>query len=231
MKLKEYVKEASRTSRINWAAKDGSNIAALSILGCIGSLALIVRKKYRDGDKFLTFKDEIEDKIGDCLWYIVAISDQINISLGDWPKTPTQDVEVLDLVFELNNLSQEIVSKRKELTTVESIELDTWSFLIHSFIEKIITLTTMVGSDIGLVASQNVFKNLQYWCQFDDVPAAKFDQNLPLYEQLPRRLALDFVKVNEKSLLIMLNGVAVGDRLTDNFSIDDGYRYHDDVVN
>lgn len=59
---------------------------------------------------------------------------------------------------------------------------------------------------------------------------ATFDQEYPKDEQIPRKFLASFI---EKPLnrgvyvKISVNGVTVGDALTDNANEDDGYRYHD----
>lgn len=60
-----------------------------------------------------------------------------------------------------------------------------------------------------------------------------YDDNYPVEQQLPRKLVVKFVESDEisaagyKRLRVYVNGQAIGDPLTDNAYIDDGYRYHD----
>lgn len=58
----------------------------------------------------------------------------------------------------------------------------------------------------------------------------KFDHEYPLDERLPRRFVVNFYeKPLERGLYVKIsvNGVVIGDALTDNSHEDDGYRYHD----
>lgn len=58
----------------------------------------------------------------------------------------------------------------------------------------------------------------------------EFDRQYPEDERLPRKFTVTFYeKPLDKSIYVKIsvNGVVVGDALTDNSHIDDGYRYHD----
>jgi NTP pyrophosphatase (non-canonical NTP hydrolase) len=60
--------------------------------------------------------------------------------------------------------------------------------------------------------------------------ASKFDRKYPTDEQLPRRFQVAFFEKPLKQGLyvrITVNGVVIGDALTDNAHTDDGYRFHD----
>jgi len=58
----------------------------------------------------------------------------------------------------------------------------------------------------------------------------KFDKSFPKDERLPRQFSVDFYeRPLEKGLYVKIsvNGVVVGDALSDNAHNDDGYRFHD----
>lgn len=66
--------------------------------------------------------------------------------------------------------------------------------------------------------------NRQYTPFFDP------DGEFPSHEQFPRELTIDFVELpgkNGPSVVQQLNGVFIGDRLTDNSNEPDDYRFHD----
>lgn len=58
----------------------------------------------------------------------------------------------------------------------------------------------------------------------------EFDHRYPTDERLPRKFTVTFYeKPLDRSIYVKIsvNGIVVGDALTDNSHIDDGYRYHD----
>jgi hypothetical protein len=57
-----------------------------------------------------------------------------------------------------------------------------------------------------------------------------FDEDSLPYEQLPRQFEIKFLERNirgKKIVIQQLNGVNIGDPITDNRQDGDGYRFHD----
>lgn len=54
-----------------------------------------------------------------------------------------------------------------------------------------------------------------------------FDENYPNHERLPQVFRVEFIKKANSSLGLSWNGVFIGDNLTYDKNIDDGYRFHD----
>jgi len=88
------------------------------------------------------------------------------------------------------------------------------------------------------VALENVSK-IQSAFPADDhkTPTPLYDEDMPELEQFPRNFDVDFVETDASTAVMLINGVRVGDRLTDNAYITDGedrklidgYRFHDSI--
>ena len=88
------------------------------------------------------------------------------------------------------------------------------------------------------VALANVSK-IQSAFPADDhkTPTPLYDEGMPELEQFPRKFNVDFVEIDASTAVMLINGVRVGDRLTDNAYIADGddrklidgYRFHDSI--
>ncbi|MCI0631246.1 MAG: nucleoside triphosphate pyrophosphohydrolase family protein [Phycisphaerales bacterium] len=98
-------------------------------------------------------------------------------------------------------------------------------------------LASKLKLDLGEIASENVAKIEERWPKqrpasselFANIPH-RYDRAFPLTEQLPLELKIDFIEQLSPAanrLLLRRNGVHIGDPLTDNSHINDGYRYHD----
>jgi NTP pyrophosphatase (non-canonical NTP hydrolase) len=98
-------------------------------------------------------------------------------------------------------------------------------------------LASKLHLDLGEIAGENIAKIEERYPKqklaeaelFANVPR-RYDSAYPSDEQLPLELR---VELEEKrgptgnQLILRRNGVVIGDPLTDNSHIDDGYRYHD----
>jgi NTP pyrophosphatase (non-canonical NTP hydrolase) len=98
-------------------------------------------------------------------------------------------------------------------------------------------LASKLNHDLGEIAQENLAKIEERWpVVHRSEPGLfsshlhTFDSTFPVAEQLPRQLRIDLIEEAvgpEKFLRLRRDGQLVGDPLTDNSHIDDGYRYHD----
>lgn len=77
------------------------------------------------------------------------------------------------------------------------------------------------------VAQKNIRKIHSRWPGKSAKATPLFDDNAPELERLPRKFDVHVVPKNEKTSVLVINSVLVGDPLTDNSWEGDGYRFHD----
>ena len=99
---------------------------------------------------------------------------------------------------------------------------------------KVLADMIMVAAIFNLktieVAESNLKKIESRWPPKDAKHIDLFDLDLLCHEQVPRTMSVHFIEreINGKKFVIQqLNGVNIGDRLTDNRVEPDGYRFHD----
>lgn len=97
-------------------------------------------------------------------------------------------------------------------------------------------IATKMQLDLGEIAMSNIAKARDRWSVDDDAQVGLgFEPPLPdeafrLSEQFPRTFRFQLVETVEngrKTVRPYMDGVRLGDKLTDNAYDDDGYRYHD----
>ena len=97
---------------------------------------------------------------------------------------------------------------------------------------------TVYNLDLDDVARGNITKITSAFPADDQrVPTPLYDEGLSDLEKFPRKFNVDFVQSNSSTAVMLVNGVRVGDPLTDNAyttgrgdrKIIDGYRYHDSI--
>lgn len=89
--------------------------------------------------------------------------------------------------------------------------------------------------DLQEVAMENLAKIENVWLPAASqpmlIPAFQdYDHSFPVTQRLPRKLRISLIERDEgsqKKLRLIYNGSEVGDELTDNSHIEDGYRFHD----
>ena len=90
------------------------------------------------------------------------------------------------------------------------------------------TLATKLGLDLDDIARANLEKTRDRWLRTTSEP---FDDQYPPAERLPRAGTFEFVAsvsdAGRPTVRVRHDGRWMGDPLTDNSHVDDGYRFHD----
>jgi len=98
------------------------------------------------------------------------------------------------------------------------------------FADMVIT-GALFDQKIEDVAKSNIDKFESRWPREDNPYIPLFDADMPELEKLPRKLSMRFIErqtaAGKPYVIQQLNGVNIGDRLTDNRTHPDGYRFHD----
>ncbi|NDU85847.1 MAG: nucleoside triphosphate pyrophosphohydrolase family protein [Ferrovum sp.] len=102
--------------------------------------------------------------------------------------------------------------------------------LLSQILADMMMVAAIFNLKIEHVAESNLKKIESRWPPAGAKHIDLFDMHLQPYEQLPRKMTVHFIEreLNGKKFVVQqLNGVNIGDRLTDNRIEPDGYRFHD----
>jgi NTP pyrophosphatase (non-canonical NTP hydrolase) len=118
---------------------------------------------------------------------------------------------------------------------MESVEKDLAAAAPFQMLSKILADMVLVGAHFGQgfadVASRNLRKIESRWPPRGTLHTPLFDEGRSVLEQFPRNFSMRFIQLLTPSgkpyVVQQLRGVNIGDRLTDNRTESDGYRFHD----
>lgn len=103
--------------------------------------------------------------------------------------------------------------------------------LLGTLLADMVTVGALFDVTIADITKENLRKFESRWPANDAPYHPLFDSDRPSIEQLPREFSIRFIQrltPDEKPYVVQqLNGVNIGDRLTDNRTQADGYRFHD----
>lgn len=86
-------------------------------------------------------------------------------------------------------------------------------------------VASLYNIDMDDVAAANMEKASAR--QSNDTPTELHDRKAPVPEQLPRRFVVEFRSIDEDTVQMYWEDKELGDSLRDQYSIKDGYRFHD----
>lgn len=103
--------------------------------------------------------------------------------------------------------------------------------LMAHLLADIVMVAALFGLSIEKIAEENIQKFQSRWPPTGAQYLRLFDEDRSKLEQLPRQLSMHFIERTTSGgkpyVIQQLNGVNIGDRLTDNRTKADGYRFHD----
>lgn len=99
--------------------------------------------------------------------------------------------------------------------------------ILYKFFESYIALMAASGVSFKAVVDFNLEKSLSKFSPIDMSKLPDFDADEHVDEQLPREFEIEVSQRSSGKTYMKMCGVFIGDPLTDNINIEDGYRFHD----
>ena len=241
----EFERHVTATNQLDLTDRE---TFVLGLVGEIGSLVSALKKKRRDADAFFGYHRAVIEELGDVLWYMSAIAQSGGTSLleaianatGEQPVAATltfaalattgkrRDPKALEL--SLLRLAGEAGDLAKRFTDGAYIDnVDALRGDLVKLIRPLSIASSAAQVTISEAAAENVLKTEDRWPTKRQYPPP-VDDGLHIDEQLPRsfRVLIYERKINNTKFVFQkMGGVLLGDRLTDNHSPPDDYRFHD----
>lgn len=117
------------------------------------------------------------------------------------------------------------ISSVSDLASQSSLEL------LGSLLADMVLVCAQFHLSVAQVAKENLEKTESRWPREGTNYHALFDDSYSALEQLPRKFSIRFIELQGLDdvpyVVQQMNRVNIGDRLTDNHTEPDGYRFHD----
>jgi len=256
LQLDEYQDFTAISDRSGLSGVDGLGFVLLGLFGEVGSLLSALKKKKRDKDAYVAYEAAVVEEFGDALWYFANAANRVELRLSDlagrvvanhtdWSYHGQSVVHTFAHLQNTSNLeasvSMAFENRLIELAAKTGGLLDSYASgrignnrdrLAADLVEVFRALVRAADdADISLdiAARRNVAKSEGRWPK-KRVWGHSFDEAFPAHEQFQRHMVFDFSErtVNGNTFVVLeMNGVNVGDVLTDNRPVEDDYRFHD----
>lgn len=222
----------------------------LGLVGEIGSLVSELKKKQRDEDAYIGFRDSVLEEMGDTLWYLACLSTHLGLSLESLVRYSFRDQLPAgnDLTFysiqetaggnlptesrlelTLLKLSKEVGQVVADFLTGGAIETDRVAFHLTEVFKALVEAAIQAQVSLARAAHRNLKKVHDRWPVERKYPNC-FDTTYDEEEQIPRRIEMFISErmIGGRTYVYQkCNGINIGDRITDNKQEEDDYRFHD----
>ena len=241
--LSEYEKAVATTDRF---LETDVNPILLGLFGEVGSVMSTCKKLHREKGAFARgYMRDVEEELGDTLWYVAALCRRLKLSLADLftevlgsgnyaahiaansdPSHPVaqvisaSDLAPLDTVLlRLGERSARLLGVDMDAKKAKLLLLDFIVVYIEALQASRVPFSTVLGGNITKVTGRFLKPAAE------DLP--DFDSMFPSDEQLPRTFEIQVTQRPNGRSYLRWHGVFIGDPLSDNIADPDGYRFHD----
>jgi hypothetical protein len=248
-----YQVAARQTDRM---PEEGLIAPVLGLFSETGSLLSQLNKKQRDRTAYVAYESGILEELGDALWFFSNIASRADLHLGilaqrmtrdlvDWDQIEPDHVGTFGGLQGVSDISATDVEFSNRLVTLAGRvgdlvndfgtgkidrNRDVLSAHLVEIFRAIVAAAGAAGVSLDLAAYENLRKVFSRW------PAEKIypgftDATMSRNERLPRNFEVFFEEHDAGDGRVYViqkrNGIIVGDRLTDNKTEKDDYRFHD----
>lgn len=238
---------------------EGLRFPLLGLFGEIGSLLSALKKKQRDREAYVGYRDSVIEEFGDVLWYYSNIAARATLSLSelaqrlprqgnDWlqrgahflitfadlqsahakngvPSSSVYEQRLIELAGKVGRLLDDVALNRIEQNR------DALTAHLVEILDALVSAADEAAVELEDVALRNLRKTKSRWPQADErIPPPLYDEDDDPEEQLPRRIEMNIMErgpEGKRYVRMQWNSVNIGDRLTDNKTEPDDYRFHD----
>lgn len=255
--MDDFQRRALQTDQNECGGMDGLRFPLLGLFGETGSLLSALKKKQRDREAYVGYRESVIEEFGDALWYLSNIASRANLQLSelagklpregnDWSQTGSHvfvtfgdlqsfpgiaarsasayEQRLIELAGKVGRLLDDValgrIERNRDALTGHLVEV----------LRALVSAADEAGLSLEEIALRNLRKTNSRWPRQDErIPPRLFDEDDDPEEQLPRRIEMNIAERGDEKpyVRMQLNGVNVGDRLTDNKAEPDEYRFHD----
>jgi NTP pyrophosphatase (non-canonical NTP hydrolase) len=242
MLLSDYVSGVAATDKF---ASEEFEPIKLGLFGEVGSVMAVAKKAKREKEAFGGYREAVAEEFGDVLWYFTALCRRLNTDVGQVFSVAANDSEY-QTVISASDLSFGALSK---LATVASVpSLDTALINLGNAVASLLLTPSEPNRDLprlvafadcylhalqasgvsfAEVARANLRKVSGRFVEPSPEALPTFDSQFEEDEQLPAEFEIEIRQRRSEQAFLKMNGVFIGDLLTDNIQDPDGYRFHD----
>ncbi|HLH89985.1 MAG TPA: nucleoside triphosphate pyrophosphohydrolase family protein [Xanthobacteraceae bacterium] len=217
----------------------------LGLFGEVGGVMAAAKKHRREGSAFVGYRRAVEEEFGDALWYLAALCRRFGIGLdsvlvsatsqqdyariiaaSDVPAGAVSQVSAPPNAGVLDDVLLRLGAAAADLLNVANDSRNV-AQKITAFADSFLKSLRAAEVSFAEIADSNVRKVRG---RFLDPVASElptFDQDFGEDERLPDHFEIVIRERSGGRSILEMNGVVIGDPLTDNIADRDGYRFHD----
>ena len=240
--IADYERLTAETDRF---APDEVVPILLGLFGEVGGVMAAAKKHRREGSVFLGYRRAVEEEFGDVLWYFAALCRRVGTPLESVltqassderyqrtvaaAETPAGAVSHISYPPPSGAFDQVLLRLGTAASDLLGLTGEAADKVpkMTGFADAYLRSLNCAGISLATVASANVRKVRGRFLPPVVSELPEFDARFAEDERLPEQFEVSIRQRSGGRSVLEMNGVVIGDPLTDNIADRDGYRFHD----
>ena len=240
--LTDYMSQVEPTDALSG---DDLQPILLGLFGEVGSIMATAKKFHREREAFAGYRHAVEEEFGDALWYLAALCRRLKVGLDEILAEASRgqnysaSVAANDLLDSpISHIATPLTVPGLDAALLELGEAAAALFAVRTSTDAVRPLLIAFATcylkslnaarvSFAEVVRKNIGKTRGRFIGPDYSALPTFDEEFPEEERLPMHFEITIDERTSGRSYMRLNGVFVGDPLTDNIRDPDGYRFHD----
>jgi NTP pyrophosphatase (non-canonical NTP hydrolase) len=217
----------------------------LGLFGEVGGVMAAAKKHRREGSVFIGYRRAVEEEFGDVLWYFAALCRRVGVPLDAIlrqvssdklyqriiaaAETPAGTAAHVSFPSPSGAFDQVLLRLGAAVSDLLGISAEATdkSSKMTAFADAYLRSLNVAGISLATVAAANIRKVRGRFLPPVVSELPEFDTRFGQDERLPEQFEVAIRQRSGGRSVLEMNGVVIGDPLTDNIADRDGYRFHD----
>lgn len=217
----------------------------LGLFGEVGSIMATAKKFHREKEAYAGYRHAVEEEFGDALWYFAALCRRLHVPMDEVISAAasgtgyTSSIAANDLISSpISHVATPLAAPDLDPALLQLGEAVATLFAmcgsradprtgLTAFADRYLRALKAARVTFAEVVRMNLAKTVGRFLPPDYQNLPDFDSGFPAEEQLPRQFKITIDQRASGRSYLRMNGVFIGDPLTDNILDPDGYRFHD----
>jgi hypothetical protein len=240
--LTDYMSQVAPTDQL---PADELQPVLLGLFGEVGSIMATAKKFHREKEAYAGYRHAVEEEFGDALWYFAALCRRLKVPMDEILAEAASgtgyasSVAANDLIGSpISHVATPLAAPELDPALLQLGEAVATLFAIcgshadprnglTAFADRYLRALKAARVTFAEVVRKNLVKTVGRFLDPDFRDLPDFDRDYKLEEQLPRKFEITIDQRASGRSYLRINGVFIGDPLTDNILDPDGYRFHD----
>ena len=240
--LRDYAEKIAETEKLS---EENLKPVLLGLFGEVGSVMATSKKHHREEKTYSGYAETMEEELGDALWYFATLCRRLGYGIDEIFSDATRNENYKEIVTASDlidgplshvstpqdhlSLDENLLKLGEATSALLTVKQPGEEAIcsLREFADCYLRTVQTAQVPFAKIVNTNIGKVCGRFLEPDYRDLPVFDDGFPEDEKLPSKFEIEISQRKNGQSYMKWGNVIIGDPLTDNIPIEDGYRFHD----